>query len=115
MKQSNEAFWWSLVSAGGVAAALFLPAIVVLTGFVLPFAEGDTATRHEQLRELIGWWPVRVLLMLVISLSFFHCAHRMRHLLMDFGVRSTPLLLAVVFYAGAITGTVATVVVISRL
>ncbi len=38
MKRSNEAFWWSLFAAGGVLAALFVPVLVVMTGFVLPSA-----------------------------------------------------------------------------
>ena len=37
MKRSNEAFLWSLFSAGGVMAALFVPALVLVTGLVLPF------------------------------------------------------------------------------
>ena len=36
MKRSSEAFWWALFSAGGVMAALFVPAFVIVTGFLLP-------------------------------------------------------------------------------
>ena len=35
-KKSNEAFWWSLFSAGGVLSAMFLPAFVVISGLILP-------------------------------------------------------------------------------
>ena len=37
MKRSSEAFWWALFSAGGVMAALFVPAFVIVTG--LPAAQ----------------------------------------------------------------------------
>ena len=35
-KKSNEAFWWSLFSAGGVASAMFMPACLVVVGVILP-------------------------------------------------------------------------------
>ena len=36
MTYSREAFWWSLFSAGGVLAALFLPAIILVEGVLDP-------------------------------------------------------------------------------
>ena len=115
MKTSNEAFWWSLFSAGGVLAALFLPAFILVTGFILPFVGADSADRFKDVRGLIAWWPVRALVIVVLSLSFFHCAHRIRHIVMDVGVRSLSTPLAVVCYAGAIAGVIATIFLVARL
>ena len=36
MVKSNEPVWWSLFSAGGVVAALFIPITLILTGLAVP-------------------------------------------------------------------------------
>ncbi|MYG81195.1 MAG: hypothetical protein F4187_05235, partial [Gemmatimonadetes bacterium] len=45
-RPSGEAFWWALFSAGGVMAALFVPAFVIVTGFLLP--TGDEMVAAER-------------------------------------------------------------------
>lgn len=113
MSKSHEAFWWSLFSVGGVLAALFIPGIVIVTGFLLPTADAETAAEHQvQITGIISWWPVRALLFVVIFLTFFHCAHRVRHTLMDVGLRRLERPLMAVCYLGALAGTVAAVVVL---
>ena len=94
---SSEAFWWALFSAGGVMAALFVPAFVLVTGFIAP-GDGDVAAR---VAAAVGWWPVRIVLFGVIGLSLFHCAHRIRHTLMDLGMRRASGLLRLPCYGGA--------------
>ncbi|MDE2975522.1 MAG: fumarate reductase subunit D [Gemmatimonadota bacterium] len=107
MKRSSEAFWWALFSAGGVMAALFVPAFVIVTGFLLP--SGDAAAAAERaagFAGVVGRWPVRVVLFGVIALSFFHCGHRIRHTLMDLGLRRFSGPLKLPCYGGALAGTV---------
>ncbi|MXW17635.1 MAG: fumarate reductase subunit D [Gemmatimonadetes bacterium] len=108
MKRSDEAFWWALFSAGGVMAALFVPAFVLVTGFLLP-AGGDgavAAERTTQFAAAVGWWPVKLALLGVLALSFVHCGHRIRHTLMDLGLRRYSGLLKVPCYGGALAATV---------
>lgn len=108
MKRSDEAFWWALFSAGGVMAALFVPAFVLVTGFILP-AGGDAtvaAERTSQFAAAVGWWPVKLALLGVLALSFVHCGHRIRHTLMDLGLRRHSGLLKVPCYGGALAATV---------
>ena len=113
MPRSNEAFWWSLFSAGGVVSALFLPALVIATGILVPLlASRDAAAAHEHVLAIVTFWPVRLALLAVVFLSFFHAAHRVRHILMDLGWRSTPAVLSVLCYGGAGLGTVAGAVVL---
>ncbi len=115
LTKSNEAFWWSLFSAGGVMAALFVPVIIFVTGFVLPFMMGDDLeSQYDRMQGLITMWPTRVALFGVIVLSFFHCAHRIRHVLMDFGVRWAGVALMILCYGGAVAGTVVAGVVLAR-
>ncbi len=116
MSKSNEAFWWTLFSAGGVMTALFIPAIIVATGFLLPTADSAVAAeRFEHVYSAAAGWPVRVVLFVVLGLSFFHCAHRIRHTLMDLGLRHIVGLLMLVSYGGASVGTLAAAILLWKL
>ena len=44
MAKSNEPFWWALFGAGGMVAALFLPATVLVTG--IGVAVGSITEQH---------------------------------------------------------------------
>ncbi len=103
MKRSSEPFWWSLFSAGGVMAALFVPGLMIVSALVLP----SRRVSYEEIHGLVSWWPVRIAIFIVVSLSFFHCAHRIRHILMDVGLRAVPSVLAAACYGGALAGTAA--------
>ena len=103
-KRSSEAFWWALFSAGGVMAALFVPAFALATGFVLP--TGDVEHGAMALMSAAGWWPVKLVLLGVVALSLFHCAHRIRHTLMDLGMRRHAGLLRLPCYGGAAAASV---------
>ncbi len=105
MKRSSEPFWWSLFSAGGVMAALFVPGLMIVSALVLP--NRRVSPPHEEIYGLVSWWPVRIAIFIVVSLSFFHCAHRIRHILMDIGLRAVPSVLAAACYGGALAGTAA--------
>ena len=103
MKRSSEAFWWALFSAGGVMAALFVPAFVIVTGFLLPAGDAAAAAeRSAAFAGAVGWWPVKLALLGVVALSLFHCAHRIRHTLMDLGMRGYAGLLKLPCYGGAL-------------
>ena len=116
MRSSKEAFWWSLFSAGGVLAALCLPAFIAVTGFVLPFSgDEDFEARYGRIHELVSLWPVRLGLFIVVLFSLFHCGHRIRHILMDLGLRSAPVTLPVCCYGGALVGAVLIAGVLSAL
>ena len=116
MARSNEAFWWSLFSAGGVMAALFVPAFIFVTGFLLPFmGPKDDHLSYERVYSTIAHWPVRVVLLGIIFLTFFHCAHRIRHLVTMFGIRPPAIVLSGVCYGGALAGSIAALVALIRL
>ena len=106
MARSKEVFWWSLFSAGGVIAALFIPVLVVVSGIILPYFTGGSEAGYQKIHSGVSFWLVRLILFGIIFLSFFHCAHRIRHVLMDLGLRSAGLAIAVLCYLGATAGTV---------
>ncbi len=105
MARSNEPLWWGPFSAGMMVGALFVPALIVITGFLLPYLRPDEA---GDAHDLFDGWLMRLLLLVVISLSLFHWAHRFRYVLFDLGLKSGKMAVAVVCYGLAIVGTLVT-------
>ena len=115
-KKSNEAFWWSLFSAGGVASAMFIPAFLIVVGVVLPNQYlDDPRASYMHLFDLVTWWPVRLLLLGVIGSSFFHAGHRIRHVMIDLGWRHHTAPLSLLCYGGALGGAATTAWIILTL
>jgi fumarate reductase subunit D len=107
MKKTSEPFWWALFSAGGMIAALFIPIHVFLNGLAIPFGWIE-APQYENILTLVRHPLTRLYLFGLISLSFFHWAHRFRFTLYD-GLQLKHLhqLIAVLCYGSAIVGTLA--------
>lgn len=115
MAKSSEAFFWSLFSAGGVAAALFIPAIILSTGFLLPTNDPEDAlARAQKVHGVVAHPITKIVLAGVIGLAFFHCAHRIQHTAKDLGLRPVGGPLAAACYLLALAGTIAAAVVLWR-
>ena len=102
MAKSNEPLMWSLFSAGGVAAAFFVPVAVILTGIAVPAGWIEA----ESLRRLFAHPLTRLCLFGLISLSLFHWAHRFRYAMADLGLRNVAGILAILCYGAAVLGTI---------
>lgn len=102
MRKSNEPLFWSLFSAGGMLTALLTPAMIVVTGFLVAANDVSFARLHDVVTNPIG----KVVLFALASLTFFHWAHRFRHVLIDIGLRRLSFVLAVACYVAALGGTV---------
>ncbi len=99
-----------------MVAALVVPALVVTTGLVLPWlTEPKTQASYDTLHAAVTRWPMRAALFVVVFLSLFHCAHRIRHVVVDLGLKGAPRLLAVLCYGAALAGTVLTATVLVRM
>jgi fumarate reductase subunit D len=105
-RQSNEAFFWMLFSAGGVIAAIFIPVHLFLFGLAFPLGwlHGPD---YEHLMRLARMPLVRVYLFTLCSLPLFHWAHRFRYTIYD-GLKLKHLneVIFVLCYGGAVAGTV---------
>ena len=104
-------FWWFMFAQGGVLAAVLLPVHVLFQGILGPLGYVNVAEPNNT--GLIGNPIVKLYLLVLIALPFFHFAHRLRYLLVDLGLpaaRSVPA--QVVFYGGAIAVTVLTIYVL---
>jgi len=105
-KQSNEPFLWTLFSAGGVVAAIFIPIQLFLFGLAFPLGLLH-GPGYEQLLSLVHIPLVRIYLFLLCSLPMFHFAHRFRYTLYDgLQVKHLNEVIFVLCYGSAVVGTV---------
>jgi fumarate reductase subunit D len=107
MGRSNEPLWWLPFSAGMMVGALCVPALIVITG-LLPWFRPDD---WKKVQGLIQHPLTKVFLVVVISLSLFHWAHRFRYILFDLGLKGGRTAVAVVCYGAAIVGTLVAVAI----
>ena len=105
-KRSVEPLPWLLFSAGGVAAALFLPLLLLLFGLAVPLG-WISAPSHQALSGLLGNPLTLVVLFGVLMLALFHWAHRFRYTLHDgLQIQHLNRLVGALCYGGALIGTV---------
>ena len=104
-------FWWFMFSQGGLLAAVLLPVHILVQGILGPLGIVPVVDRHyDTWISILGNPIVKLYLLVLIALPFFHFAHRLRYLLVDLGVpaaKSAPA--QVLFYGGAVLVTLVTV------
>ena len=104
-------FWWFMFAQGGVIAALLLPVHILLQGILGPLGFVDVVQPDNA--AIIGNPLVKLYLLVLIAVPFFHFAHRLRYLIVDFGVHAAKSVPAqVVFYGGAVLVTLLTIYVL---
>lgn len=101
MAIAKKAVVWGLFAAGGTLSSFVFPAIILL--FLL-LASGHTplGLEYDQSREFAGSWLGKISLFVVISLSLWHAAHRLRVVFHDFGVRRDQLVAKAVYVVATI-------------
>ena len=106
MQRSREPIIWALFGGGGMASALFLPALIAVLFIALPLG-GVEGAAFGDLPALVRPPLTRLGLFVFVSLCWFHWAHRFRYTLYD-GLQLSHLneLIAVVIYGIATAGTV---------
>ncbi len=109
MKRSSEPFWWALFGAGGVFSAMFVPALLFVTGIAIPLGWMQPPS-YSALAALVDHFTIRLFWAVIISLSLFHWAHRFRFTLYDgLQVKHLNELIAILCYGVAILGTLTAV------
>ena len=107
MSKTHEPFWWGLFAAGGMIAAMLAPVLILITAFIAPLGGAQGSISHADAQALLATPLVRMGLTGVVSLSLFHCAHRIRHTLVDVGIASGEGVVAALCYLGAVAGSLA--------
>jgi fumarate reductase subunit D len=82
VNRETEPIFWTLFSAGGVVAALFLPVQLFIFALAVPLGWMHAPT-YESLRLLAHSPITRLYLFVLCSLPLFHFAHRFRYTLYD--------------------------------
>lgn len=82
VNRETEPIFWTLFSAGGVVAALFLPIQLLIFALAVPLGWMHAPT-YESLRALVHSPFTRIYLFVLCSLPLFHFAHRFRYTLYD--------------------------------
>jgi len=103
-QRSREPLWWLPFSGGMMVDALAIPALVIVTGLLIPFA----LVNPESFRNLLIHPLVRAAVFVIAALSFFHAAHRLKFTLIDLGLKDAKIALGFICYGGAIVGTLLT-------
>lgn len=103
-KQRAEPFLWLLFSAGGVAAALFIPAMLVLFGIAFPLG-WISAPDFDHVHAVAAFPLTRIVVFGVCVLALFHWAHRFRYTLYEgLQLKHLGLVVSVFCYGGAVVG-----------
>ena len=82
MRRSREPFLWAMFSGGGMLAAFFLPAAVLVLWVAAPLGWVDL-TVYDTFAVLVRHPVARLALFGFVSLALFHWAHRFRYTLYD--------------------------------
>ena len=105
-KRSVAPVFWLLFGAGGMLSALFGPALIILTGFMIPHGWGLPANFGDFPHMLaFACHPIgKLVVLVVIALFFWHGAERMFLTLKDMRA-GKPLVLRLMTYgvAGVLT------------
>jgi fumarate reductase subunit D len=103
----SHLFWWFMFANGGGLAALALPVHILVQGILGPLGIVPVVDQHyDTWVNVLGNPLVKLYLLVLIAFPFFHFAHRLRYLLVDFGVSAAKSLpVQVVFYGGAVVVT----------
>jgi fumarate reductase subunit D len=103
-KRRVEPLVWLMFSAGGVAAAVFLPILAFLFAFAIPL--GWVHPDYAQLQSVISH-PLTVLVLLgMFVVMLVHSAHRFRYTLYDGLQLKAKRTIALLCYGGAAVGSV---------
>ena len=104
-------FFWFMFANGGGLTALVLPVHVLVQGILGPLGIVPVVDRHyDTWISILGNPIVKLYLLALIALAFFHFAHRIRYFLVDLGVPAAKSIPAqVIFYGGAVVVTLVTI------
>ncbi len=107
---TNEPFWWALFMAGAGVIGMFMPIMILVFGLAIPLGWLPPESFAPARLQMVLTHPLSKLFVLVlVSLTLFHWAHRFRYFVFDLGVHGGRMALEVLCYGLAIAGSLYTV------
>jgi len=113
MSIARKSVVWGLFAAGGTVSAFLFPAIIALF-LLVALGHVPPGLEFESLNAFASHWFGKSVLFLVIFLSLWHAAHRLRVVFHDFGVRKDKAVANAVYLVAAV-GTVMTAFYLYRI
>ncbi len=113
MAKSNKPIIWGTFAAGGELVSFVTPVLILLTLLAAVGHVPDTLG-YDALRGFAAGWFGKLVIFVVLFLSLWSQAHRLRITFYDFGARADTLV-AIMVYALAAVGSIATLVFLARL
>ena len=104
MAIAKKAVIWGLFAAGGTVTAFVVPALIALF-LLIAMGNVPDGLQYEQFNAFASSWLGKACLFIVLFLSVWHAAHRLRVVAHDFGIRKDALVANAV-YTIATIGTV---------
>ena len=101
MAIAKKAIVWGLFAAGGTVTSFVFPALITLF-FLIAVGNIPEGLKFTQIHEFATSLLGKACLFIVISLSLWHAAHRLRVVFHDFGVRKDKLVANAVYLAAGI-------------
>ncbi|MCP4006241.1 MAG: fumarate reductase subunit D [bacterium] len=113
MAKSNEPMVWSLFSAGGMISALVTPVLILITGITVPLGViGSDAIGFERAHAFAANPLGKLILLGLVILPLWHCAHRFRAVMVDLGPHGAKTAFGVVCYGFALVCSILAIVTI---
>jgi fumarate reductase subunit D len=113
MSIARKSVVWGLFAAGGTVSAFLFPAVIALF-LLVAMGRAPAGLEYETLHAFASHWLGKSALFLVIFLSLWHAAHRLRVVFHDFGVRRDKAVANAVYLVAA-AGTVLTAFYLYRI
>ncbi len=106
MTIAKKSVVWGLFAAGGTIAAFLFPVLIALY-LLVALGRVPDGLEFAEIHAFLASWIGKLCLFVVIFLSLWHAAHRLRVVFHDFGVRKDKAVASAV-YLVAFIGTVMT-------
>lgn len=113
MPISNKPIVWGPFAAGGTVTAFLTPVLILLT-LLAALGHAPDLLAYDRMHALLGHWLAKSAVAGVVFLSLWSTAHRLRITCYDLGVRADTAV-ATAVYAGALGGTMASVLYLARI
>jgi len=113
MSIARKSVVWGLFAAGGTLSAFLFPAVIALF-LLVALGRVPAGLEFDSIQAFASHWFGKTSLFLVICLSLWHAAHRLRVVFHDFGVRRDKAVANAVYLVAAI-GTVMTAFYLYRI